>query len=56
MKIFHVMDEIHDLDKQVNDFIAERGIKKVISASDSISTGLQGETIGIVRVLTYEEP
>lgn len=56
LKIFHVMDEIHDLDRQVNDFIADKGIKKVISTSDAISTGTHGETIGLVRVLTYEEP
>ena len=56
LKIFHVMDEIHDLDKQVNEFIASKGIKKVIGANDSITTGLSGETIGIVRLLTYEEP
>ncbi|MFQ5466325.1 MAG: hypothetical protein ACE5EI_10390 [Thermodesulfobacteriota bacterium] len=56
LKIFHVMDEIHALDRLVNEFISSKGVKKVIGTSDSITTGLSGETIGIVRLLTYEEP
>ena len=56
LKIFHMMQEIGDLDKQVNDFIASNRIRSVISASDAITTGGDGETVGIIRVLTYEEP
>ena len=55
LKIFHVMEEIQGLDQQVNDFIAKMGIKQVISVSDAVSTGTSGETIGIIRVLTYED-
>ena len=55
LKIFHVMEEIQGLDAQVNDFIAKMGIKQVISVSDAVSTGTSGETIGIIRVLTYED-
>ncbi|MGW8323056.1 MAG: hypothetical protein ACWGSD_16020 [Thermodesulfobacteriota bacterium] len=56
LKIFHMMQEIEDLDEQVNDFIASNRIRNVISTSDAITTGGDGETVGIIRVLTYEEP
>jgi hypothetical protein len=56
MKIFHTRQELEHLDKAVCDFIASAGIRKVISVSDAATTGEKGETIGLVRVLTYEEP
>jgi hypothetical protein len=49
----HAMQEIHDLDNQVNHFIQENNIKNVISVSDTCTEG-EGNTIGIIRVLTYE--
>ncbi len=56
MKIFHSKNELEELDRTVGDFIASNGIRKVISVSDVSTTGDKGETIGLVRVLTYEEP
>jgi uncharacterized coiled-coil DUF342 family protein len=56
LKIFHTRHELDELDKEVSDFIASRGIRKVISISDSSTTGNSGETIGLIRVLAYEEP
>ena len=56
LKIFHTRHELDELDKEVGDFIASRGIRKVISISDSATTGDSGETIGLIRVLAYEEP
>jgi uncharacterized coiled-coil DUF342 family protein len=56
IKIFHTRRELEELDNEVSDFIASRGIKKVISISDSSTTGTSGETIGLIRVLAYEEP
>ena len=56
LKIFHMMKEISELDKQVNDFISSNQIRNVMSTSDALTTGGDGETVGIVRVLTYEEP
>ena len=56
VKIFHAMKELDELDKSVGDFIASNGIRKVISVSDASTTGEKGETIGLIRVLTYEEP
>lgn len=56
IKIFHTRHELDELDKEVSDFIASRGIRKVISISDSSTSGNSGETIGLIRVLAYEEP
>jgi hypothetical protein len=56
LKIFHTRHELDELDKEVCDFIASQGIRKVISISDASTTGEKGETIGLIRVLTYEEP
>jgi hypothetical protein len=56
LKIFHTRHELDELDQEVCDFIASRGIRKVISISDASTTGDKGETIGLIRVLTYEEP
>jgi hypothetical protein len=56
LKIFHTRHELDELDKEVCDFIASQGIRKVISISDASTTGDKGETIGLIRVLTYEEP
>jgi len=56
LKIFHTRHELDELDKEVSDFIASRGIRKVISICDSSTSGNSGETIGLIRVLAYEEP
>ena len=40
--------------KQVNRFIAENGVKKVISISDTTTTDNTGATMGLIRVLAYE--
>lgn len=55
LKIFHVMEEIHTLDEQVNQFIADNNIKKVISVNDATTQNEGGLTMGLVRVLAYEE-
>jgi hypothetical protein len=55
LKIFHVMNELDQLDQQVNQFISAQSIKKVISVSDSCTTNSSGATMGIIRALTYEE-
>jgi hypothetical protein len=56
LKILHTRHELDELDKEINDFIVSRGIRKVISLGDAVTTGEKGETIGLIRVLTYEEP
>ncbi|RJP20662.1 MAG: hypothetical protein C4520_10930 [Candidatus Abyssobacteria bacterium SURF_5] len=54
-KIFHITQELTDLDAQVNEFIAKNKVRKVISVSDATTTDTSGATIGIIRVVTYEE-
>ena len=54
-KIFHITQELEDLDKQVTDFIAENNIERVISISDATTTNTDGATMGIIRVMAYEE-
>ncbi|MEK7290687.1 MAG: hypothetical protein AAB013_02120, partial [Planctomycetota bacterium] len=54
LKIFHVHNELMSLDKEVNDFLESNKVKKVVSVSDS-TTEIDGGTMGIIRVVTYEE-
>jgi len=49
------MQELDTLDEEVNAFIARNGVKKVVSVSDSSTTDDKGETIGLVRVVAYED-
>ena len=55
LKIFHTMNELAELDNQVNEFIEENDVEKVVSVSDTCTLG-EGNTCGIIRVLTYETP
>ncbi len=54
LRIFHVKEELETLDKTVNEFIKKNKIKKVISVSDSTTANVDGGTIGVIRVITYE--
>ncbi|MDN3510152.1 MAG: hypothetical protein QY310_02930 [Candidatus Jettenia sp. CY-1] len=54
LRMFHVHNELIALDKEVNDFLQTNTIKKVISVCDS-TTNTNGGTMGIIRVVTYEE-
>ncbi|HEY6873089.1 MAG TPA: hypothetical protein VI298_10230 [Geobacteraceae bacterium] len=49
------MHELKALDDAVNAFVAQNGVKKVVSVSDSPTTDDKGETIGLVRVVAYED-
>lgn len=51
---FRARKELEELDSRINQFISENGVKKVISVSDS-TTHEDGSTIGLIRVLVYEE-
>lgn len=53
LKAMHAMKALNDLDAQVNGFIQGSDVKKVLSVSDTCTTG-DGGTIGIIRVLAYE--
>ena len=49
------MQELKMLDDAVNEFITANSVRKVISVADSSITDDRGETIGLVRVMTYED-
>lgn len=51
---FKAQVELKELDARVNDFIRDNQVKKVISISDAATTE-EGSTIGLVRVMVYED-
>lgn len=51
---FKAQKELLELDERINRFIADNGIRKVISVSDS-TTSEEGSTCGLIRVLVYED-
>jgi hypothetical protein len=53
LKIFHARQELEGLDEMVNKFIEDNHVQKVISVSDTCTTG-EGGTMGLIRVLAYE--
>ena len=54
LKIFHTKKELEELDKAVNTFIEQNGVKKIISVSDACTSDDSGATIGLIRVIAYE--
>ena len=55
LKPFYTMRELEALDDQVNAFLAENRIDSVVSVSDTSTTDDTGATIGIIRVIAYED-
>lgn len=55
IKPLKTMQELQELDAMVNRFVAEHGVKRIVSVADSPTTDDKGETIGLVRVIAYEE-
>jgi len=54
LKVFHVKEELEDLDQNVNRFIEENNVQNVISVNDATTTDDTGASIGIIRVVAYE--
>jgi hypothetical protein len=54
LKIFATMRELAALDEEVNRFIKEEKIKKVVSVSDTTTADITGATMGLIRVVAYE--
>jgi len=54
LEAFHAHQELEELDRRINQFIQENGIRKVISLSDC-TTSDGGSTIGLIRLLVYED-
>ena len=55
LKVFHTQQQLSQLDEQVNKFISEKAGRRAISVSDTCTTDDKGSTIGIIRVIAYEE-
>jgi hypothetical protein len=54
LKPFFTMRELESLDEQVNSFLREGRIARVVSVSDACTATENGATIGIIRVVAYE--
>jgi hypothetical protein len=54
LREFKAMRELSGLDEQLNKFIKEKKVKKVVSVSDTTTTDITGASIGLIRVLAYE--
>ena len=54
LKVFEAMRELAALDEQVNRFLKEKKVKRVVSVSDAATTDNTGASIGLIRVLVYE--
>lgn len=55
MQVFQVHKELARLDGEVNAFFADRPEARLIGASDMAVTDDKGATIGMVRVVAYQE-
>ncbi|MGW8273145.1 MAG: hypothetical protein ACWGN7_07135 [Thermodesulfovibrionales bacterium] len=49
------MQELASLDQLVNKFFADHNVERVVSVSDAPTTDDKGETIGLIRVVCYQE-
>ena len=54
LKIFETKKELEALDEQVNRFVKEGSVKRVVSVSDTCTSDAGGATIGVIRVVAYE--
>ena len=55
LKIFHTKEEIASLDDQVNRFIVDEDVKRIVSVSDTCTSDNTGATIGLIRAVAYEK-
>ena len=54
LKVFHVKEQLEELDRQINSFLADNDIKNLIGVSDTCTTDDNGTSIGVIRVISYE--
>jgi hypothetical protein len=55
IRVFHAVREIEALDEDVNKFVQENNVDKIISVNDACTNDANGATIGIIRVVAYKE-
>ena len=54
LKIFETKKELEALDEQLNRFVTENNVKRIVSVSDTCTSDAGGATIGVIRVVAYE--
>ena len=54
LKVFHVKEQLENLDAQINQFLENNNVTRVISVTDTTTTDNTGASIGIIRVVAYE--
>ncbi len=54
LEIMKAVTELKALDLELNLFLENGKVKRVISVSDTTTTNDKGMTTGVIRVLTYE--
>ena len=55
MQVFHVHKELERLDREVNEFFSAHPKARLIGVCDSAVTDDKGATIGLLRVVAYDE-
>jgi hypothetical protein len=55
LRIFHVTQELHALDENINEFLEKEDIKKLFSVSDTPVTDSTGAIVGMTRVIAYDD-
>lgn len=55
LRVFHTARELEALDEEVNKFIQESNVDKIISVNDTCTTDVNGATIGVIRAVAYKE-
>ena len=55
IKVYETMSELNELDQQVNSFLSDKKATHLISVSDTTTTDDKGASIGIIRVIAYQE-
>ena len=55
LAIFHTKQQLEQLDEIVNKFAVENDVERIVSASDTCTTDDSGKTVGIIRVVAYED-
>lgn len=54
LEIMKTINELKDLDSQVNAFLQEAQVKRVVCVSDTTTNDDKGMTMGVIRVVAYE--
>jgi hypothetical protein len=55
LKPFYTRRELETIDDQVNAYLLENKIRRLVSVSDTCTSNDSGATIGLIRVIAYEE-